>query len=56
MGDKAHLSLMEKVQQNQGEQRKMYYCHLLGDKTADKITELDLRLIETTIRTVPKQG
>lgn len=53
MGDKAqkHLSLMGKMQQNQGEQRKLF-----GDETADKITELDVRLTKTTTRTMSKQG
>jgi len=39
---------MGKMQQNQGEQRKLYRCQLLGDETADKITGLELRLTDTT--------
>lgn len=54
MGNKAkgHLKLVGKMQQNQGEQRKLYCCQLFGYETADKITELT----EATGRTVPKQG
>lgn len=52
MGYKAqkYLPLMGKMHEKKGEQRKLNCCQLSADETADKITELGLRL------PIPEEG